>query len=55
MSRSFWTGSQHLLGKSRRKVHTSSVRLPGECRASPSLLHAVPCSRSTPVLVQSHL
>lgn len=55
MSRSFWTGSQHPSGKSRRKVHTSSVRLPGQCRASPSLLHAVPCSWSTPVQRESHL
>lgn len=52
MSRSFWTGSQHPSGKSRRKVHTSSVRLPGQ---SPSLLHAVPCSWSTPVQRESHL
>lgn len=55
MSRSFWTGSQHPLGKSRRRVHTCSVRLPGLCRAAPSLLHAVPCSWSTPAQPESHL
>lgn len=55
MSRSFWISSQHPLWKSRRKVHTSSLRLPGQSRASPSLLHAVPCSWSTPVQPESHL
>lgn len=55
MSSTFWTGSQHPSGKSSRKVHTSSVRLAGQCRASLFLLHAVPCSWSIPVQRESHL
>lgn len=47
MSSSFWTGNWHPLGK--RKAHTSSRRLPGQCRTFPSLLHAMFWSWNTSV------